>query len=108
MAEARVNMYFKDPETGKSSGDPVPMFHVDANDAQRRFPKQWSMTPWSEVEAAAQKAEEAATLAELARKAAEDKKAAEAAQAAKEAADKTGGASTSAPADLPDKKAAKS
>jgi hypothetical protein len=108
MNQAQVNLYFKDPDTGAADGRPVAMFHVDANFALSRFPEQWSKVPWADVEAAAQKATEAAALADLARKAAEDKAAVDAAQAAKEAADKTGGAQSAAPADLPDKKAAKS
>jgi hypothetical protein len=101
MSQARVDLYYKDPEKG-ADGRPVPMFHVDANYALRNFPDQWSKVPWSDVEAAAKKAQDDAALQELARKAAAD------AQAAKEAADKTGGASVSAPVDPPDKKSAKS
>ncbi len=107
MADARVQMYFKNPDTGDADGAPVMMFPVDANYALRSFPTQWSNIPWADKEAAAQKAEEAATLSELARKAADEKSAAEAAQTAKEAADKTGGAQTAPLADPPDKKAAK-
>ena len=41
-----ATVYFKDPETGEATGEPIILHKIDALHAVRNFPEQWAYEPW--------------------------------------------------------------